>query len=346
MLTAVFKYSYPNAKVRAMKGTLFSADMFAHLLKTGSYQEFLSLLHSTHYMQTTAETGQDLSLPLLSKLLHASLFADYEKIIAALEGDVQKFFILLYHKYELTNLKTILRGICGQIPSEEIAPLLLPTERYPLFSKPDVLALRDVFAIIEHLQGTFFEYPLNRALHRFEKERVFFPLEMALDLHYYQTLWESVGKLPEEEREIIQKILGMVFDALNIAWITRFKEHYHFSQEEILNYTIEHGYTLRLQERRKLAAIQNTQEIFAYLKNTIYGKKLVPDQPLNTLHISLTRYVMTQLHPYFIGQPFQIGVILGYVLLKEYEVSDLITIAEAKKYGLSSEQTQPYVIHG
>ena len=59
----------------------------------------------------------------------------------------------------------------------------------------------------------------------------------------------------------------------------------------------------------------------------------------------LTRYVVTQLRKYFSGSPFQIGVILGYLFSKEFEISDLITIAEAKKYGFSLEQSKEYVIN-
>ena len=351
MVTAVFKYSYPNAKVRAMKGTLFTDDDFRPLLQAGSYHEFLSFLQTTHYITTSPdittspEAGGEISLPGLSHLLYKSIFIDYEKIIHAVKGEIQKFFILLYQQYELTNLKTILRGMCSHLPPEEIALLLLPTERYTLFSKQDVLNLRDVFEVVEHLQGSFFQYPLNRALHRFEKEREFFPLEMSLDLHYYRTLWDNMEKLPGEEQEIVRKLIGMRIDVLNVSWILRLKEQYQFSPEEVLNYTIHHGYAFRLRDRRKLAEAENAGAILAYLQNTPYGKAISGNEPLNTLHIILTRYIVGKLQTYFRSQPFQIGVILGYLLLKEFEASDILTIAEAKKYEYSFEDTQQYVIH-
>lgn len=345
MMTAVFKYSYPHAKVRVMKGTLFSDDDFRTLLQADSYRQLLLLLQTTHYLPASAEAEGEISLPVLNHLLYQSIFSDYEKVIHAVKGEIQNFFILLYQKYELTNLKTILRGMCSHLPPEEIAPLLLPTARYTLFSKQDVLALRDVFEVVEHLQGSFFQYPLNRALHRFEKEREFFPLEMSLDLHYYRTLWDKTETLPAEERKIVRKLIGMLIDMLNVVWILRFKEQYQFSPEEILNYTIHRGYAFRLGDRRKLAEAQDAAAMLTYLQHTPYGKALSGNESLNTLHVVLLRYIVTQVQPYFRSQPFQIGVILGYLLLKEFEVSDLMTIAEAKKYEYSFEDTQQYVIH-
>ncbi len=344
MITSVLKYSYSNAKVRALKGDLLTVENFHALLQTGSYQEFLVKLHASPYLRGQEEQ-QTVTLPVLTTLLYGSLFQDYVKVIRALDGDLQKLCILLYQKYELTNLKIILRGLSNQIAADEISALLLPTEQYLLFSKDELLQLRNVPDVIDHLQQSFFQYPLNRALPRFEKEREFFPLEMSLDLHYYRTLWDTIQKIAEPERKMISKIVGMAIDVLNISWIIRFKEQYKFSPEEILNYTIHHGYAFRLRDRRKLSEAQGAAEIIEYLKTSPYGKMLTGQESLRTLHITLNRYVLGQLRRYFQQQPFQIGVILGYVYLKEFEISDLMTIAEAKKYGYSLEETQKYVIH-
>ena len=346
MLSSVFKYAYPHAKVRALKGKLLSEKQFRALLNVETFDEVLHILQTTNYADALSEQpSQDISIPVLTQITYKSLFDDYEKTIRSVKGNIQAFFILLYQKYELINLKTILRGICGHVDPSDVAPLLLPTGRYSLFSKDTLLEFRDVHEVVEHLQGTFFQYPLNRALHRFKEEQEFFPLEMALDLHYYQTLWDSTQKLPTQERQTTERVLGMFLDILNISWIIRFKEQYHFSPEEILNYTIHHGAAFTLRDRKRLAEAKGVGEVLDFLKSTPYKRALSGDVPLNTLHIVLERYFIAQARRLFSGNPFHIGVILGYLFLKEFEIADIITIAEAKKYGFSLEQSQSYVIH-
>lgn len=345
MIYPVFKYAYPNAKIRAMKGTLVSAEKFLALLNAVSYQEFLRILESTGYAAALRKYTGELPIPVLTNILYKSLFTDYEKTIHALTGETQKFFILLYQKYELINLKTILRGICSNVEPEQVAPLLLPTERYALFSKERLLTFRRVQEVVTHLRHTFFEYPLQQALRRYEEEQEFFPLEMALDLHYYQALWDEIRKLSHDEGAIIRKLIGMATDVINVSWIVRFKEQYHFSPEEILNYTIHHGDTLKFRDRRMLANAPGASDILAYLQKTRCGKGIAEGAALSTLHVTLTRQVVAQLRKYFGGYPFQIGVILGYLFLKEFEIADLMTVAEAKKYGFSLEQSTEYVIH-
>lgn len=329
-----------------MKGMLLSEEHFRSLLNAESFKEVLHILQTTNYAEEFSDIpAQDISPSELSNILYKSLFQDYEKTIRSIHSRLRGFFILLYQKYELINLKTILRGIFSHTEPEKVALLLLPTERYTLFSKETLLEFRNVQDVISHLQGTFFQYPLNRALRRFEDEQEFFPLEMALDLHYYHTLWETMEKLPEAEKKIVTEILGMSLDMLNVAWIIRFKEEYHFSTEEILNYTIQHGYAFAFRERRELAETRDTEEIIASLKNTPYGKGLADNVSPSNIYVNLCRYMIDQLKKFFAGNPFQIGVILGYLWLKEFEIADIITIAEAKKYGFSLEQSQHYVIH-
>ncbi len=347
MITSVFKYAYPNAKVRAMKGRLLRTDTYHSLLSAKTLEDVFHVLQTTRYGEGLSESSStEISVPVLTNVIYKSLFNDYEKTIRSVSKDIQAFFILLLQKYEVTNLKTILRGVCSGIDPEDVTQLLLPTDHHTLFSKETLLQFRDVHDIITHLQETFFEYPLNLAVRRFDEEQEFFPLEMAIDLHYYHTLWDAMKKLPEDEYRIGRQILGMYVDILNIAWIIRFKQQYQFSSEQILNYTIQHGHFLTLRDRRCLSEAGNPNQFMDYLKTTAYRKAFSGDESLHVLHIILSRYLLTLLGKFFSGNPFHIGVILGYLFLKEFEISDIITIAEAKKYGLSFEESQSYVIYG
>lgn len=346
MFTSVFKYAYPHAKVRAMKGLLLPDAKYRDMLNADTFEQLLHVLQTTSYAESfRGVAAADLSLQAFADILYRNLFLGYHKTIRSVDKQTRDFLIVCYHKYELLNLKMILRGIISHVPAEKIAALLLPTERYTLFSKDALLNCQDVHAIIAHLQGTFFQYPLNLALRRFDEEQEFFPLEMALDLHYYNSLWEKLGTLPDLDQIIVKEIIGILLDILNITWIIRFKEHYHFSPEEILNYTIQHGQSLRLKERRSFSEAPETNDILDLLKTTPYGKALTGDVQLNTLHVTLSRYFIRRLQKFFSGDPFQMGIIIGYLLLKEFEISDMLTIAEAKRYGFSLEQSRHYVIH-
>ncbi|GAK54665.1 H(+)-transporting two-sector ATPase [Candidatus Moduliflexus flocculans] len=346
MFTAVFKYAYPHAKVRAMKGLLISEVKYRDMLNADTFEQVIHILQTTSYAESFRGIAPtDLSLQAFSDILYRSLFLDYHKTIRSVDKIARDFLILCYHKYELFNLKMILRGIISHVPADKIATLLLPTDRYTLFSKDALLQCQDVHAVITHLQGTFFQYPLNLALRRFDEEQEFFPLEMALDLYYYNSLWDKLGNLPDADQIIVKEIVGVLLDILNITWIIRFKEHYHFSPEEILNYTIQHGNSLRLKERRSFSEASETASILDLLKATPYGKALTDDVQLNTLHVALSRYFIGRLQKFFSGDPFQMGIIIGYLLLKEFEISDMLTIAEAKRYGFSIEQSRHYVIH-
>jgi vacuolar-type H+-ATPase subunit C/Vma6 len=45
------------------------------------------------------------------------------------------------------------------------------------------------------------------------------------------------------------------------------------------------------------------------------------------------------------GNPFQIGIILDYLIFKEMEVRNLITMTEAKRIGFSKDAVNPYLVN-
>ena len=114
-----------------MKGALLSSDEFLSLLNAESYQEFLRILGTTRYAAALLEKDSgDISFSALTNIVYRSLFIDYEKTIRAVKEEMQKFFILLYRKYEVINLKTVLRGICSDLTPDKVAPLLQFDSQY------------------------------------------------------------------------------------------------------------------------------------------------------------------------------------------------------------------------
>ena len=126
------------------------------------------------------------------------------------------------------------------------------------------------------MRKTCYYRPLKNALYRFKEEKETFPLEMALDLSYYSQLWKIASSLGSGERRIIKSILGVQMDILNITWIFRFKEVYHFSPEEILNYGLMQGCHISPELRKKLAYSVDRKDVVTNLEGTPY-KALLAD---------------------------------------------------------------------
>ncbi len=343
MITDTFHYAYINAKIRSLKGYLLKQTDYEGLLKAKGYTGLAESLRFYVY-------GEDIdkevnSYDELIELYYNRLFKDYVMIIDSFSGEKRELFFHLYHRYELENLKVILRSICYEKPKKNLHKLLYQLIKYQTIPLDQLLGSDDIDKFIILLKNTLYYDPLENALYRFEKEGESFPLEMAIDLTYFKRLWEIIFSLSRSEQKIAKSLMGIQMDILNISWIIRFKDMYHFSPEEILNYSLIYGRYITQNIRKKLAYSINQDDIIAHLNNTPYRDYLNDINDPDIGYIKLLQYLLIMAKKNWCGFPFQIGTVLDYIFFKEMEVRNLVTITEMKRMGVSTDYINKYIVN-
>jgi V/A-type H+-transporting ATPase subunit C len=342
MLKDAIRFSYINAKIRSLKGQLLGQSDYENLLKARGYHGLAECLRFTSYCKNIGENIS--SYDELIEIYYKNILKDYVKVIDSLSGNIRHLVYQLYQRYELENLKVILRAICYYRQKEKTKRLLFPFIKYHNFSINDLLASKDLFELIQRLKGTWYHEPLVNSFYRFENEGETFPLEMALDLSYYKQIWEIISSLSRKDQKITKAILGLQLDALNIMWIMRFKERFHFSPEEILNYSLVYGTYISKNIRKKLAYSVNQKDIISNLEGTPYKKILQGIDDPEIGYVKLLQYTLLLVKKNWHRYPFQIGTILDYIFLKEMEIKDLITITEGKRIGIPEKNINLYMV--
>jgi V/A-type H+-transporting ATPase subunit C len=278
-------------------------------------------------------------------LYNKNLLNDYIKLMNNISENHKPLIHHLFQRYELENIKVILRTICYERSKEEASRLLFPLNKYQTISIDKLLEGKDLFDFIHRLKGTWYYDPLDNSAYRFENEGETFPLEIALDLEYYERLWEIASSLKRKDKRIAKSFIGLQLDALNILWIIRFKENYHFSPEEILNYSLINGSFISPKKRKILAYSLDQKGIINNLNGTPYKEILNGIDDPEITYALLLQYIFWLAKKNWIGSPFQIGIILDYIFFKEIEIRNLIIITEAKKIGFSIENIHRYLVN-
>ncbi|MHB8993275.1 MAG: V-type ATPase subunit, partial [Chloroflexota bacterium] len=183
---------------------------------------------------------------------------------------------------------------------------------------------------------------LRSALPRYAAEQSLFPVETALDLHYYRGLWAAVRALPDPDRRVAQHMMGTRYDVLNVDWILRYRLIYRLPPEVIFNYTLPYGRRVDDTAIRRAAPADSVDTIAAAMpepyRSLLSGLANLPD-PLDRAELTLQRYLVRTARSALSGYPFQIGVALAFLWLKEAELHDLRAILEAKRYDRPAEAT-------
>lgn len=346
MILAVQKYSFINAKVRGMKSRLLDSSKYRQLLETTQLDAFLKVLLETDYAPELLEL--DSKEPIITELTDAldrSLLLTFDVILKFFRPKDESALIhRLITKIDIENLKIIMRGKKRGISPLQISDSLSPTNGFSELNYDDLLNSRDMEHLVSTLGRTPYTNPLTNALPLFEEEGRTAILERVLDETYYNELWNLLDNLSGTDKKIMKIYLGTFFDIMNIMTILRYRIFYDIEPDELQKMVIPMRYMLNKTEASRLC--RATKEDFSELvEETYYGKRAGEIKNLTDLEIGLYRMMRAAaVRLLSKGAPFHIGTIVGYLTLKEMEVTNLKSIAEGKRHLLSEEEISENLI--
>jgi V/A-type H+-transporting ATPase subunit C len=339
---ATSAYASINARVRVMYSTLLSKQDFSNLLEASDLDNLISQLKHTAY-SPYLDRAKDKQLTARRAAFHMRerWTETYHSIASGIPEYARSVFSQLIRYYEVNNLKAILRGISANSDWSHVRYVLFPLGSDSSIPAEAMLESHNVTQAIEMISSSPYYETLSFAMKRYSVEQTLFPIEVALDLDYWRELWKEVKALPKPDQDYATKILGPMIDMNNLMWAIRYRTYHQLSEEEIINYTLSFGYHVQDADIRSIAAGGDIAQIIKRLYPDIAGvDELLQDlhSGLPKLEVLLKRRLLRQCNAAFVGNPFQIGIPLGYLLLFDQEIQDLVVLLEAKSNKLPVEK--------
>jgi V/A-type H+-transporting ATPase subunit C len=339
MLRAAARYGYVNAKVRGLRSRNLTEQDYHFLLAAKDLTAFFSYLGTTSYSAYLPDPEEEIpKLSVLERQLSRPLMRDYTKIAHALTGHKERTLILaLFRRFEAENLKLVLRAIFAKLDREDVLHLLYPLGRLSTLNWDALWAAGTVREIPAYLRPEVFGQSLQHALPQFEAQGRLFPLEMALDFSCFRCLQEAVQNLgSRHDRRVAQKVLGPYIDIINISWVIRLKTVYGLSPEETVNYTLPERDLVTLSCLNQLARAEDTAAFIKHLP-PVFQHELPAVNDWPSIAFRLQSWFIKILARVFAGSPFHIGIAIAYLLEKEIELANLITLLQVREQRLSVE---------
>ena len=343
MSVRVLRYSRPNAELRGMISRLLSPEQLRTIAASPDLEGALRLLLGTGYSEVARDLlDRGATVTDAERSLARGIGEAHRRTAFLLGGARSTLVVQMVRRLEVENLKTILRAKGRGEPVETVRPLLAPLGDMSSLPYEDLFQAGDVGDVIQLLSGGEYGRVLAAALPRYEAERTLFPLETALDLHYYGRLWDAVRSLSGKDLQVARQMIGTRFDVLNVDWILRYRLIFHLFPEEVFNYTIPHGWRIDDGAIRRAVPGEGVEAIASALpepyRSIVAGAAGAPD-PVERAGLVLQRHLVGVARSALSGDPFQLGVAVAFLWLKEAEAHDLQVVLEAKRYGLPLEAT-------
>ncbi len=350
------RYAAANARVRGLYGRLLSDETWRSLIEAEGYQAVLDRLRDTEYAETlrAAEQTGILNLERLERLLLARTAVNYRRAMRLLRGSARDLILVWWQRFELENLKTVFRGIESGLSPDAIDNVIVPLGEHATLPWDVLTHEQSIASLIDRLSETHYTNPLKAAYPQYEQQGTLFPIEIALDIRYYRDLYAALHALRGAEHRQANAQLGTWLDALNILWAYRHRDYYHLSAEEIVNYTLWHTERTDVALIRDIALGAAPDDIVVRVFGSdkvdvemleIAGESGEPTLPI--LELSLYRYRWHVARKAMGGYPFSLGAIIGYLVIEDIEIRDLVMLLEAKQMGWDAHQVrQNLVRHG
>ncbi|HNQ50967.1 MAG TPA: V-type ATPase subunit [Candidatus Omnitrophota bacterium] len=336
------KYAFANAKIRAMRSSLLEPVLFGQLTEAADQYACLEILKKTPYEGVVAGLQKGYSFEVLEKAFIKYDLAVYAKVEAALSGKAERAFVeLVRQRYELEELKVILRIWHHKLPVDWHDHVIPGRICYEIdFAK--LAAAQHIEEFILLLDHTPYKNALMKARQAYKERRSSFYLEAALDVDYYERLIACIAKFSSVDRAVASRILGIEVDIENINWLIRLRKYYSLGIGEMLEWFIPGGQWIHKDEVRKYYTTDGLAKVVESVSLGPYAriKDLAQDNVMlieNFLYEVLLREVKLALS----GFPFTIGTVMGYLVLKQKETRNVLSLLHAKEYGWQKEEIAP-----
>lgn len=338
------RFSAINTKLRVMRSRFLKDDDYLTLMRKDSVAEQIKFLAtSTVYGQVLDEVENHDDIQEVELSLERFQITQFEKIIKYFSDDYEKYIKSFILRYETEDLKLYLRALARGDDLEKFSQKSVTRKKYYSFSYDKVKSSKTLDEFIDNLKDTRFYDVLYPYRHE-DYTKLMFYMEMNLDRLYFDTLYQSGQELNKVDTRAFYDVFGENIDILNVEWIYRGLKFYNLSPEELINYTLPHGKLFSFKDLKALCYgdIENLKKV---VSGSIYKELVNEEKDLDLfMGIRVQRHLYNKFKNSFSQGKLDISIANAYLHLLEFEIKDIISILESKKYGLSYYETKEYLV--
>jgi len=347
------EYDYVNARIKGMKSRLLAPPVFETLILKPDVESIIAELENTPYkLEIEKATVQYSGIKCIEVALRKDFTNAFRKILGFMKEDTaEKYIKILLSRWDIQNIKTILRGKNIHMTSGEIVECLVPAGQLDDATLIELIRQPDVKAVIDLLATWRIEYakPLTRNFKEYSEKRDLSILEYAIDKFYYENALEKLGEDSYDDRIILDMIRTEI-DVTNIKNVLKLIRD-KIEIEEAEGLLINDG--AKLNKERLLAMIRTgtLEGAIKVLDATPY--KFLSELPADVFRTEKISVFEKELEKYLIkrgisrvlGDPLSIAVAVGYVWAKYNEITNIRIIARCKTADITEKEIREELLY-
>jgi len=339
------KYPYTYLRTIVMKKALLAKQDYDKILKM-TPDQIGKYLEDFEYKKEVDELAMEYhGIELIERTLQLNLRNKFDKLLKISPSDLRLLIIIYLRRYDIHNIKTIMRGKFSNMQPELIKKYMLPasTKDSAYFDKLLLQKnLEDVFSQLDFIE----EKDSRAAIDHFKASGSLALIENVLDRYYFNFVFSQLRYLTMEGR-LYKRFLLNELDTFNIKLLLRLKAK-NMPEQAIKELIFSVG-TIKKEEIDKMIK-SDFVNIIKELENTDFREiaekysKLSGKMSFTDLEVDLDKFLLGQSKKLIRQHPMGVDVILGYMFLKDIEVKNLTRIIKAKQLHMPEEFIEKIIV--
>lgn len=338
-------YPYVTARVKAKRASLLPKESYDRLLVM-EIPEIARFLGEREYKAEMLALGAKYSgVDLIEYAVSRNLAETYNSIYAYSEGDLRSMVGRYLDRFDLENIKTIVRAKTYGASAGEVEEDLVPAGSFDeefLDRLVQMQALSDVF---KELEGTIYATALSILGKRASEVTNWSEWEDLVSRLYYADLLASIPPSTDPNR-LMRRFIEREIDIINLktllrAWSAKAK----FEREIFL----DGGYELTMDDLHELATLDKAGLVrrlqdYSFYEDIADALERVEDTGIGVLVRRVEKVHLLEAARYAHLHPLSILPILDYIVRKDREAINIRLIARGKESGLPTEMLRDLLV--
>lgn len=193
------------------------------------------------------------------------LLKELAVLIRPLSGTAHDLLGYWAHRFELSNLKAIIRGKMAGQPQQTIEEQLLDMGSFTRLPTAELLQSDSPAELLRRLEQTPYADISRQARQLLEQGEALFALDAAIDRRYFAGLSRRGNEIGSSAGQILRAIIGSIIDRVNLVWLLRYRFAYNLPPAQAYYLLIPATQRLGPQRLRQLAQSASFEDAIANL---------------------------------------------------------------------------------
>jgi V/A-type H+-transporting ATPase subunit C len=342
-------YAYACARVKAKKRFLLSRDAYSRMLVMDIY-EIGRFLGETQYKDEMTKYGSKYTgADLVEVAITRNLADTYSDILSFTTGHLRDMVSNYLGRWDMFNVKTVLRGKLTVVDDEEIIDTLVPAGAFSESYLRSLVAMGTVQEIMDALV----QEPSLRITPELVREVVdskrIANLEDHLDKSLYYDLLRTVRGMNRADKLLLDFVRREV-DVTNLKVLLKLKAE-KIPEDRIAKYIIPGGMEYDVERLRSMAQAEGLVPVIEELEKSSMYEDIKPalerfkvDGKLSGITIALDNALTHTSEKFARFYPLSVLPIVNYMIRKKVEVDNIRIISRGKQSALSSKVIEELLV--